>query len=97
MKLNPAKVVDAIRTLRGLPEKPVSGVDLCYTMNIFGAWDVGVWIDAANNQQAIDFVQRKVKGISGVADIYTVPAFPHGMGTPKTRQERVEASEEKAE
>ena len=97
MKLNTAKVVDAISALRSLPEKPVSGVDLCYTMNIFGAWDVGVWIDAANNQQAIDFVQKKVKGISGVADIYTVPAFPHGMRTSKTRQERAEPSDQKTE
>ena len=93
MKLNPEKVVDAVRALRGLPEKPVSGVDLCYTMNIFGDWDVGVWIDAANNRQAMDFVQRRVKSISGVADIHTVPAFPHGESASKTRQEREEESE----
>ena len=40
LKLNPGKIVDAINALRGLPEKPSSGVDLCYTMNIFGAGDV---------------------------------------------------------
>ncbi len=78
LKLDPGKVVDAINALRKLPDKPVSGVDLCYTMNIFGAWDVGVWIDAEDSNQALEFVHKKIKEISGVADIYTVPTFPHG-------------------
>ncbi len=78
MRLNPNKIQDAISAMRNLPETPVSGVDLCYTMNIFGSWDVGVWIDAENNAQALEFVQKKIKDMSGVADVFTVPTFPHG-------------------
>ena len=97
LKLNPGKIVDAINALRSLPDKPISGVDLCYTMNIFGAWDVGVWINAENTNQAVEFVHKKIKEISGVADIYTVPTFPHRTRTQRTRQGREEPSAEKTE
>jgi uncharacterized protein with GYD domain len=97
LKLNPGKIVDAIDALRNLPDKPSSGVDLCYTMNIFGAWDVGVWINADNNSQAIEFVQKKVKDISGVSDVYTIPTFPHGTTTQKIRRGREEPSAEKTQ
>jgi hypothetical protein len=77
MKLNPGKILDALSTIRNFPEKPVDGVDVCYSMNIFGAWDVGVWINAENSCQALEFVQKKVKCLSGVTEVYTVPTFPH--------------------
>ena len=80
LRLTPSKMQDAIGAVRSLPEKPISGVDLCYTMNIFGSWDLGVWIDAENTAQAIEFVQKKIKDISGIADVYTLPTFPHGNG-----------------
>ena len=78
MRLNPGKIMDALGDLRKISNKPVDGVDLCYTMNIFGAWDVGVWINAEDSTQALEFVQKKVKDMSGVTEVYTVPTFPHG-------------------
>ena len=78
MKLNPGKIVDTLGDIRKLDDKPVSGVDLCYSMNIFGAWDVGIWINAENSSEVVDFVQKKVKNLNGVTDVYTVPTFPHG-------------------
>jgi len=78
MKLNPGKIIDTLGDIRKLEEKPVSGVDLCYSMNIFGAWDVGIWINANDSGQVLEFVQKKVKSLAGVTDIYTVPTFPHG-------------------
>ncbi|UCE95329.1 MAG: hypothetical protein JSV51_06245 [Candidatus Bathyarchaeota archaeon] len=86
LKLHPGKLVEAIDSLRKLPTKPSSGVDLCYTMNIFGTWDVGVWFDAENTSQAIDFVHNKIKDIPGVNDTYTVPTFPHGPTKGRSRQ-----------
>ena len=97
LKINPGKIVDAINSLRTLPDKPSNGVDLCYTMNIFGTWDVGVWINAENTNQAVDFVQKKVKDISGISDVYTVPTFPHGTKSHRTRQGREESVAEKTE
>ena len=87
MKISPGKIIDVLNTLRNLPNSPSDGVDLNYTMNIFGTWDVGLWFKANNASKAIDFVQRKVKGISGVVDTYTVPTFPHVGGTQKSRVE----------
>ena len=60
LKLNPGKIIDTLGALRSLPPTPVPGVDVCYAMNIFGAWDVGIWIDAENSSQALEFVQKKV-------------------------------------
>ena len=98
VRLNTTKMQDAIGAVRNLPETPISGVDLCYTMNIFGSWDLGVWIDAENNAQALEFVQKKIKDIAGVADVFTLPTFPHGNGirpqkssnknTPQRREEK---------
>lgn len=95
LKLSPGKVIDVMNALRSLPDQPVSGVDLCYTMNIFGTWDVGVLIDAENPARAVDFVHKKIKEVSGVADIYTVPVFPHGIRSQRTRQGREEPATEK--
>ena len=78
MKLNPGKIVDTLGDIRKLDDKPVSGVDLCYSMNLFGAWDVGMWINAENSSEVLEFVQKKVKNLNGVTDVYTVPTFPHG-------------------
>jgi len=78
MKLNPGKILEALGSIRNMEEKPVSGVDLCYSMNIFGSWDVGVWIDAENNSEVLDFVQKKISTLNGVTEVYTVPTFPHG-------------------
>jgi hypothetical protein len=85
MKLNSGKLIDTLGDIRKLDEKPVSGVDLQYSMNIFGAWDVGIWINAENSSEVIEFVQKKVRNLNGVTDVYTVPTFPHGNGAKSGR------------
>ena len=83
IKLNPAKIMETLGAIRNLDEKPINGVDLLYSMNIFGAWDVGMWINAEDSSQAVEFVQKKMKNLNGVSEVYTLPTFPHGNG-PKT-------------
>jgi len=77
LKLNPAKIVNAISALRDLPEKPSPGVNLQYVMNVFGTWDVAMWFNTDNSDKAIDFINKKISQISGVVDAYTVPTFPN--------------------
>jgi len=77
LKLSPTKVIDTINNLRGLPQKPSPGVDLEYVMNVFGTWDVAMWFDADNSNQALEFIHKKLNQIPGVVDAYTVPAFPN--------------------
>ena len=80
LKLNPAKLMDTLGAIRKMNEKPVAGVDLRYSMNIFGSWDVGVWIDAGDSSKAMEFVQKKMRGLNGVTEVYAIPTFPHGNG-----------------
>ncbi len=85
MKLNPAKIVETMGAIRNMDEKPVSGVEVLYSMNIFGSWDVGMWINAEESGQAMEFVQKKMKGLNGVTEVFTLPTFPHGNGTKNGR------------
>jgi hypothetical protein len=80
LKLNPTKLMDTLGAIRKMDERPVAGVDLRYSMNIFGAWDVGVWINAGDSEKAMEFVQKKMKGLNGVTEVYAIPTFPHGNG-----------------
>ena len=80
LKLNPARIMDTLGAIRNMEENPVSGVDLLYSMNIFGSWDVGMWITANESGQAMEFVQKRMKGLAGVTEAYTLPTFPHGSG-----------------
>jgi hypothetical protein len=80
LKVNPAKLAETLEALRKMEQKPVAGVDLQYTINIFGSWDAGLWINAEETDQTVQFVQKKLKGLNGVTDIYPIPTFPHGSG-----------------
>jgi hypothetical protein len=91
LKISPGKIIDVLNALRSLPDKPNSGVDLNYTMNIFGTWDVGLWFNADNASHALYFVHKRVKGINGVVDTYTVPTFPHGGASPRSRTDNSSA------
>jgi len=78
LKVNPAKLAETLEAIRKLDQKPVEGVDIQYSMNIFGAWDTGLWVKAEENSQTLDFVKKKLKELKGVTDIYPIPTFPHG-------------------
>jgi hypothetical protein len=78
VKVNPAKLAETLEALRKMEQKPVNGVDLKYTVNIFGSWDAGLCINADENAQTMQFVQKKLKELNGVTDIYPIPTFPHG-------------------
>ncbi len=77
LRLNKAKLLEAIDALRKIPEKPIPGVDLEYTMNIFGTWHVAVWFSSDNSSQAIEFINKKIGEIPGVVDAFPVATFPH--------------------
>ncbi len=80
LKVNPTKLIETLAAIRNMDEKPVAGVDLLYSINIFGAWDAGLWINAEENAKALEFVQKKLKSLNGVTEVYPIPTFPHGNG-----------------
>jgi len=75
-KINPNQTDEALRALKGLPEKPVTGVTLHYSFNVFGAWDACLWFDAESHDQAMNFVQTKIRPITGIRETYTMPTTP---------------------
>ena len=77
VKLDRSKMLETINTLRYLPRKPISGVDLKYTMNILGTWDVAVWFSSDKSSDALDFINNKIGKIQGVIDAFPVATFPH--------------------
>lgn len=79
-KLSPSNILNAIEKLRKISEEENQGISNYYSMNIFGTWDVGVWFNAKNNNTALDFVHKKLKGVSGVVDSYVLPMFSQNNG-----------------
>lgn len=77
LKLDKAKLLQTVDTLRNLPRNPSSGVNLDYTMNIFGTWHLAVWFSSDKSAEAIDFINRKIGQIPGVVDAFPVATFPH--------------------
>jgi len=92
LKLNKSKLLETIDALRNLPRNPSPGVDLDYTMNIFGTWHVAVWFSSDNSAHAIDFINKKIGQIPGVVDAFPVATFPH-KGSYKEREETSKSEE----
>jgi uncharacterized protein with GYD domain len=57
-------------------EMPSEGVRLNSTYNVFGEWDFAVWFEANNNDEAVHFVEKKIRAIDGVVETLTMPATP---------------------
>ena len=94
LKLDKAKLLETIDTLRKLPKNPSSGVDLEYTMNIFGTWHVAVWFSADKSSHAIEFINNKIGQIPDVVDAFPVATFPHIGSTKEIPKETREETEE---
>jgi len=76
VKINPEHTGDFVRNLKNLPENPVTGVTLYWTYNIFGTWDICIWFEADNHDNAMNFIQNKIRPIPGVIETYTMPTTP---------------------
>jgi len=92
LRLDRSKLLETIDTLRNFPKNPSSGVDLNYTMNIFGTWHVAVWFSSDKSAEAIDFINKEIGQIPGVVDAFPVAAFPH-IGQRKEREETSKGEE----
>jgi len=95
LRLDRSKLLETIDALRNLPKNPSSGIDVNYTMNIFGTWHVAVWFSSDKSAEAIDFINRKIGQISGVVDAFPVAAFPH-TGQRQEREETSKGEESKS-
>lgn len=76
LKVDPVKTRDVLNAFKRLPRNPNPGVNLYWTMNVFGTWDMCLWFDAKKHDQAMNFVHNKICPIPGVNEAYTLPTTP---------------------
>jgi uncharacterized protein with GYD domain len=76
LKLNTTKMEKFISALMSISERPSEGVSLNASYNVLGEWDVAVWFEANNNDEAVHFVGEKLRSIEGVVATLTMPAMP---------------------
>ena len=74
IKLNPSKTETFFNALSNLTSKPIEGVNLYGSYNVFGNWDFAVWFEADSNDNAVHFVGERLRVIDGVIDTHTMPA-----------------------
>ncbi len=74
VKIDPEKTSEVNRDLSNLPESPNLGVKLHYSFNIYGDWDICVWFEADNDDNANDFVKKQVAKIPGVTKTNILPS-----------------------
>jgi uncharacterized protein with GYD domain len=74
IKLNPSKTEAFFNSLSAISERPIEGVRVNASYNVFGSWDFAVWFEADSNENAIHFVGEKIRVIEGVSETLTMPA-----------------------
>ena len=74
VKLNPAKTETFFDSLSAISERPMEGIRVNASYNVFGSWDFAVWFEADSNENAIHFVGEKIRVIEGVNETMTMPA-----------------------
>ena len=74
VKLNPAKTEAFFNSLSTIAERPMDGIRINASYNVFGSWDFAVWFEADSNDNAIHFVGEKIRAMEGVNETLTMPA-----------------------
>jgi uncharacterized protein with GYD domain len=74
VKLNPAKTETFYNSLSTISERPMDGIRVNASYNVFGSWDSADWFEASSNENAIHFVGEKIRSIEGVNETLTMPA-----------------------
>ena len=77
LKIDRAKTTSALNGLKKLPKKsPNPGIKVYYVGNVFGEWDNCVWFEADDDKHAMEYVQKTLSKIPGIAYTYTWTTTP---------------------
>jgi uncharacterized protein with GYD domain len=74
IKLNPMKTSAFFDAFGMLSQKPMEGVNVYGSYNVFGKWDIAIWFEADSNDNALHFVGDKIRAMEGVVETDTMPA-----------------------
>ncbi len=76
IKLNPSNTQSFFDALNKLSDRPIEGVRINASYNVFGDWDIAVWFEADSNENALHFVGDKIRPMEGVMETHTMPTTP---------------------
>jgi len=76
IKLGPAGAGKLYAEMMKWNQKPIDGVMLEESYQLFGEWDFAVLFQADTNENALHFVGDVVRHIEGVAAMSTIPISP---------------------
>jgi uncharacterized protein with GYD domain len=76
IKLSPNTAAKLYEPLMEFEEKPMQGVKLEESYQIFGQWDFAVLFQAETNANALRFVGDCIRLIDGVIETSTIPLVP---------------------
>lgn len=71
--MDPNHTDEVVQKLQRLPRNPTPEINLHYCYYVFGTWDACVWFDAANHDNAMNFVQKYIRTIPWVTETYALP------------------------
>jgi len=74
VKTDPQKTSEVSRDISDLPENPNPGVKLHYSFTVYGDWDICIWFEADNDDNANDFAKNKIAKIPGVTKTHILPS-----------------------
>ena len=76
IKLSPMTAAKLYEPLMLFEEKPMDGIKLEESYQVFGEWDFAVLFQADTNENALHFVGDKIRVIEGVLETLTIPLAP---------------------
>jgi uncharacterized protein with GYD domain len=76
IKLSPMMAAKLYEPLMMFEEKPMDGIKLEESYQVFGEWDFAVLFQADTNETALHFVGDKIRVIEGVLETLTIPLAP---------------------
>lgn len=76
IKLSPMTAAKLYEPLMLFEEKPMDGIKLEESYQVFGQWDFAVLFQADTNETALHFVGDKIRVIEGVLETLTIPLAP---------------------
>jgi uncharacterized protein with GYD domain len=70
------------KSLQNIPKAPSQAVKVIGTWTTFGQYDASILFQANDESQAMDFVDKQIRGIEGVLSTETLVVTPQADYTP---------------
>ncbi len=76
IRISPNMAAKLYEPLMEFSERPIEGVTLEESYQVFGQWDYAILFQADTNENALHFVGDKIRLVEGVIETLTIPLSP---------------------